>query len=121
MAATGLEALFELEPAVAGVIAEERLAKSLEARCVPGKVVGLLARQGRDPFRAVGERLDDLSCERRALRPDGPIALGEKPEDPAIAAARAAAGRITGHCRKSFDALFGLDQEPEPKEGGTDE
>jgi hypothetical protein len=119
MAATGLEALFDFNPGAAGVIAEERLARSLEARCVPGKVVELLARQGRDPFRAVVERLDALSCERRALRPDDPIRLGEKPEDPAIAAARVAATRISGPCRKSFESLFGLDVMP--NSSGTDE
>jgi hypothetical protein len=108
MVATGLEALFEFDPSAAGAIAEERLRTSLDARCVPGKLVSLMATRGPDPFRAVGERLDSLGCDRRALRPDDAVSLSENPDDPSVRAAQNAAERMSGACRRSFEELLGL-------------
>lgn len=74
-----------------------------------------MARRGDDPFRAVAARLDGLSCERSAIRPDQPMSLG-KPDDPVRVAARVASERLSAPCRKAFEQLFGLDLPPQPWE-----
>lgn len=117
MAATGLDALFESDPAAAAQIAEERLAASLAARCVPGQLVALLARRGHDPFREVEKALSAEDCDRSRLRPDAELRWGFT-TGPAAEKARAAAERLSGDCRKALEALFALDRPPEPWETG---
>jgi hypothetical protein len=120
VAATGLDALFESNPSAAAAIAEERLARSLEASCVPGSLVALMARRGDDPFLAVAKSLDGAGCDRRRFRPDGPASLGRGKEDAGVmTAAKAAEEKITGECRRAFTTLFGLDL-PDPGSVSTD-
>ena len=109
-AATALDALFDVNPARASQIAEERLLSSLLASCVPAELVALLARRDADPFRAVEARLMALGCKREALRPRRKVSLGYSEEEgKEVKAARAAAERLTRpECRKGFENLFGL-------------
>lgn len=95
-------------------LAEERLARCLDARCVPDGLVRAMVRMRLDPFAPVERRLQELDCERRRLRPDSAIASwsGESSAPDTFAqAARAQAERMSpGKCRKAYDALFGLDK-----------
>jgi hypothetical protein len=107
--------MFDVNPSLATSIAEERLARSLDSRCVPDGLVRAMARMRLDPFGPVVLKLQELECERRRLRPDDPIrswpAEEDKNLDPFAQAARAEAGRVpSGKCRKAFEALFGLDE-----------
>jgi hypothetical protein len=108
MAAAALEALFQLDPSAAASIAEARLAESLAKDCVPGAIVKLLHQRKLDPFPPLLERLRALSCERKSLRPDGPI-LGTDDKEPELRARAAElAGQASGPCREALELLFGL-------------
>ena len=116
-AATAVDALFDVDPSSAAAIAEERLAGSLGARCVPATLTRTMASRGLDPFRPVERRLDELDCDRSRLRPDYAISYpaddAQAEASPYRAAARAAAERMSpGKCRKAFEALFGLTPPP---------
>jgi hypothetical protein len=107
--------MFDVNPSLATSIAEERLARSLDARCVPDGLVRAMARMRLDPFGPVVLKLQELECERRRFRPDDAIRSWsyeqDKTPDPFAQAARAEGDRLPqGKCRKAFEALFGLDE-----------
>ncbi|HEV8269485.1 MAG TPA: hypothetical protein VGR00_14670, partial [Thermoanaerobaculia bacterium] len=114
VAATALDALFASDPPHASAIAEERLRKSLDADCVPGPLVELMARNQGDPFAAVERRLSELDCDRSKLRPRSGVRIGPaqtaKGATPAPNPSREAAERMSpGRCRAAFESLFLLD------------
>lgn len=115
MAATALDALFDVNPSVATELAEERLGQSLAINCVPADLVTLLARKRLDPYRTVERRLGELDCDRRKLLPAHALfetrsSGGRQADDPSLEA-RANAERMSpGKCRAAFESLFGLDE-----------
>lgn len=114
-----LEALFELDPDRAAALASERLDDALERGCVPPGLVPLLARQGLDPFPAVGRALEDRHCSRQALEPDSEVSL-RGGGDRAEALARGAREALpSAPCRKAFARLFGLDATEREQGGGV--
>lgn len=109
-AATALDALFEVDPSRAGAAAEERLAASLSADCVPQGLVRLLVRRDRDPLPAVASRLATLDCRRDALRPAGSLRVEDDPDAETSHVKRAAARLFPPACREAFESLFGISE-----------
>jgi len=108
MAATALEALYDLDASAAGDIAERRLVESLSHDCVPGPLVKLLFERGRDPFPPLSERLEALSCDRHRLRPESALFSGDKDAAELLRRAAEEAQASGPACRKALEDLFGL-------------
>ncbi len=118
-----LEALYALDAGRADEVALRKLDDALAHGCVPGSLVLLLARKGTDPFPRVAEALAGSGCSRAALRPGSAVTLWGGSGDSTKAVrrrARDAAQEIASPlCRKAFQQLFDLRDEPES--GSLDE
>ena len=114
VASTALEALFDIEPAVAAEIAEKRLMESLSHDCVPVSLVKLLFEKRLDPFRLVVDRLDALGCDRKRLRPGNPLFPSDASTGTGIKEirdqARALSERMSGSCQGGWKELIGIDK-----------
>jgi hypothetical protein len=107
---TALEALFDIEPAVAAEIAEKRLVESLSHDCVPVSLVKLLFEKRLDPFRLVVDRLDALGCDRKRLRPGNPLFPSGAGTKEIRDQARALSERMSGSCQGGWRELIGIDK-----------
>lgn len=115
-----LEALFELDEALAGALAREAFGAALADGCVPGPLLPALLSHGIDPYPDLLSALEARGCDRSRLRPGEPVAAGfaRPASTPAGQAARRALDLAgPGPCRTALASLLGIDAyEREPEE-----
>jgi hypothetical protein len=107
-----LEALHELDEALASELAREAFAAALARGCVPEPLLPALLALGIDPFPDLLSALEARGCDRSRLRPGEPVAAGiaRPPSTPAGQAARRALDLAgSGSCRTALASLLGIE------------